>query len=451
MNDNIVAISTSLGVGAISIIRLSGKDVIQIVNRIFQGKDLESVESHTIHYGHIVKEEEIIDEVLVSVMKAPRTYTMEDIVEVNCHGGIATTNKILEIILEDDIRLAEPGEFTKRAFLNGRIDLTKSEAVMDLIESKTESSRKLAMNQLQGKVYDMIENFRDDLKDLISQIEVNIDYPEYYDIEITTTEKVTSKVAEMKEKLSKIIEESKNSQIIKNGINTLIIGRPNVGKSSILNKLLDEEKAIVTDIAGTTRDTVEGQITLNNIALNIIDTAGIRTTQDKIEQLGVEKSLSLIDKADLVIVVLNGNESITKEDKAILSRVGDKTTIVVINKNDLDQKIEKECLHDYRIVSTNTNTMDGINPLKEEIVHLFNLGQIEEQDYTYLTNVRQIGKAKEALQKLNDAELALKDDLPLDMIEIDLKSCFDLLGEIIGKTYSDEIIDHLFEKFCVGK
>lgn len=451
MNDNIVAISTSLGVGAISIIRLSGKDVIQIANRIFQGKDLESVESHTIHYGHIVKEEEIIDEVLVSVMKAPKTYTMEDIVEVNCHGGIATTNKILEIILEDDIRLAEPGEFTKRAFLNGRIDLTKSEAVMDLIESKTESSRKLAMNQLQGKVYDMIETFRDDLKDLISQIEVNIDYPEYYDIEITTTEKVTSKVAEMKEKLSKIIEESKNSQIIKNGINTLIIGRPNVGKSSILNKLLDEEKAIVTDIAGTTRDTVEGQITLNNIALNIIDTAGIRTTQDKIEQLGVEKSLSLINKADLVIVVLNGNESITKEDKEILSRVGDKPTIVVINKNDLDQKIEKEGLHDYRIVSTNTNTMDGINPLKEEIVHLFNLGQIEEQDYTYLTNVRQIGKAKEALQKLNDAELALKDDLPLDMIEIDLKSCFDLLGEIIGKTYSDEIIDHLFEKFCVGK
>ena len=451
MNDNIVAISTSLGVGAISIIRLSGKDVIQIANRIFQGKDLERVESHTIHYGHIVKEEEIIDEVLVSVMKAPKTYTMEDIVEVNCHGGIATTNKILELILEDDIRLAEPGEFTKRSFLNGRIDLTKSEAVMDLIESKTESSRKLAMNQLQGKVYDMIENFRDDLKDLISQIEVNIDYPEYYDIEITTTEKVTSKVAEMKEKLSKIIEESKNSQIIKNGINTLIIGRPNVGKSSILNKLLDEEKAIVTDIAGTTRDTVEGQITLNNIALNIIDTAGIRTTQDKIEQLGVEKSLSLIDKAYLVIVVLNGNESITKEDKEILSRVGDKPTIVVINKNDLDQKIEKEYLHDYRIVSTNTNTMDGINPLKEEIVHLFNLGQIEEQDYTYLTNVRQIGKAKEALQKLNDAELALKDDLPLDMIEIDLKSCFDLLGEIIGKTYSDEIIDHLFEKFCVGK
>lgn len=451
MNDNIVAISTSLGVGAISIIRLSGKDVIQIANRIFQGKDLEGVESHTIHYGHIVKEEEIIDEVLVSVMKAPKTYTMEDIVEVNCHGGIATTNKILELILEDDIRLAEPGEFTKRAFLNGRIDLTKSEAVMDLIESKTESSRKLAMNQLQGKVYDMIENFRDDLKDLISQIEVNIDYPEYYDIEITTTEKVTSKVAEMKEKLSKIIEESKNSQIIKNGINTLIIGRPNVGKSSILNKLLDEEKAIVTDIAGTTRDTVEGQITLNNIALNIIDTAGIRTTQDKIEQLGVEKSLSLIDTADLVIVVLNGNESITKEDKEILSRVEDKTTIVVINKNDLDQKIEKEYLHDYRIVSTNTNTMDGINPLKEKIVHLFNLGQIEEQDYTYLTNVRQIGKAKEALQKLNDAELALKDDLPLDMIEIDLKSCFDLLGEIIGKNYSDEIIDHLFEKFCVGK
>ncbi len=451
MNDNIVAISTSLGVGAISIIRLSGKEVISIVNHIFLGKDLENVNSHTIHYGHIVKNNEIIDEVLVSVMKAPRTYTMEDVVEINCHGGIATTNKILEILLEDEIRLAEPGEFTKRAFLNGRIDLTKSEAVMDLLESKTESARKLAMNQLQGKIYDMVENFRKELKDLISQIEVNIDYPEYYDIEVTTIEKVTEKVGKMIEKLKKVIEESKNSQIIKNGINTLIIGRPNVGKSSILNKLLDEEKAIVTDIAGTTRDIVEGQITLNNIALNIIDTAGIRSTQDKIEQIGVEKSLSFIEKADLVIVVLNGNEGITKEDKEILSKVKDKTTIVAINKNDLEQKIEKKELEEYQVVSTNTNTIEGIDSLKEEIINLFHLGKIEEQDETYLTNVRQIGKAKEALEKLKDAELAIRDNLPLDMIEIDIKSCFDLLGEITGKTYSDEIIDHLFENFCVGK
>ena len=384
-------------------------------------------------------------------MKAPRTYTMEDVVEINCHGGIATTNKILEILLEDEIRLAEPGEFTKRAFLNGRIDLTKSEAVMDLLESKTESARKLAMNQLQGKIYDMVENFRKELKDLISQIEVNIDYPEYYDIEVTTIEKVTEKVGKMIEKLKKVIEESKNSQIIKNGINTLIIGRPNVGKSSILNKLLDEEKAIVTDIAGTTRDIVEGQITLNNIALNIIDTAGIRSTQDKIEQIGVEKSLSFIEKADLVIVVLNGNEGITKEDKEILSKVKDKTTIVAINKNDLEQKIEKKELEEYQVVSTNTNTIEGIDSLKEEIINLFHLGKIEEQDETYLTNVRQIGKAKEALEKLKDAELAIRDNLPLDMIEIDIKSCFDLLGEITGKTYSDEIIDHLFENFCVGK
>lgn len=451
MNDNIVAISTSLGVGAISIIRLSGKEVISIANRIFQGKDLESANSHTIHYGHIIKNKEIIDEVLVTVMKAPRTYTMEDVVEINCHGGIATTNRILEILLEDEIRLAEPGEFTKRAFLNGRIDLTKSEAVMDLLESKTESARKLAMNQLQGKIYDLVENFRKELKDLISQIEVNIDYPEYYDIEVTTIEKVTEKVEKMIEKLKKMIEESKNSQIIKNGINTLIIGRPNVGKSSILNKLLNEEKAIVTDIAGTTRDIVEGQITLNNIALNIIDTAGIRSTQDKIEQIGVEKSLSFIEKADLIIVVLNGNEGITKEDKEILSKVRNKTTIVAINKNDLEQKLSKEELEEYQVVSTNTNSIEGIDSLKEEIINLFHLGKIEEQDYTYLTNVRQIGKAKEALEKLKDAELAIRDNLPLDMIEIDLKSCFDLLGEITGKTYSDEIIDHLFENFCVGK
>lgn len=451
MNDNIVAISTAMGVGAISIIRLSGKDVIPITNSIFKGKNLEKVDSHTINYGYIINNNEIIDEVLVTIMKSPKTYTTEDVVEINCHGGIATTNKILEIILTKDIRLAEPGEFTKRAFLNGRIDLTKSEAVMDLLESKTETSRKLAISQLQGNTYNMIENFRNDLKDLISSVEVNIDYPEYYDIEVVTIEKIKEKVKQMKEKLDKIIKESRNTKILKSGIDTLIVGRPNVGKSSILNKFLDEEKAIVTDIAGTTRDIVEGQVILNNISLNIIDTAGIRTTEDKVEKIGVEKSLSLIERADLVIVVLNGEEELTNKDKEILEKTKDKTTIVVINKNDLNQKIDKGLLKEYTVVSTNTNSIDGIDPLKNKIIEMFNLEEIESKDYNYLTNIRQISLAKQAYQKLEEVEKGIISELPIDMIEIDLRDCFDLLGEIIGKTYSDEIIDNLFEKFCVGK
>ena len=451
MNDNIVAISTSMGVGAISIIRLSGKDVIPITNSIFKGKNLEKVDSHTINYGYIINNNEIIDEVLVTIMKSPKTYTTEDVVEINCHGGIATTNKILEIILTKDIRLAEPGEFTKRAFLNGRIDLTKSEAVMDLLESKTETSRKLAISQLKGNTYNMIENFRNDLKDLISSVEVNIDYPEYYDIEVVTIEKIKEKVKQMKEKLDKIIKESRNTKILKSGIDTLIVGRPNVGKSSILNKFLDEEKAIVTDIAGTTRDIVEGQVILNNISLNIIDTAGIRTTEDKVEKIGVEKSLSLIERADLVIVVLNGEEELTNKDKEILEKTKDKTTIVVINKNDLNQKIDKELLKEYTVVSTNTNSIDGIDPLKNKIIEMFHLEEIESKDYNYLTNIRQISLAKQAYQKLEEVEKGIISELPIDMIEIDLRDCFDLLGEIIGKTYSDEIIDNLFEKFCVGK
>ncbi len=451
MNDTIAAISTALGVGAISIVRMSGKDSISIANSIFSGKDLEKVATHTINYGFIKDNEEIIDEVLVSVMKAPHTYTAEDIVEINCHGGITTTNKVLETLLKHGARLAEPGEFTKRAFLNGRIDLTKSEAVMDLLESKTESARKLAINSLQGKTALLVDNFRDKIKQLISSIEVNIDYPEYYDIEVVTLEKIKEETANMKQELENIIKESENSKIIKNGIDTLIIGRPNVGKSSILNKFLDEEKAIVTDIAGTTRDIVEGQVMLDNIVLNIIDTAGIRQTEDKVEKIGVEKSLSLIDRADLVIVVLNSNEKLTLEDIEILEKTKDKNTIVVLNKNDLDRNIELDKLKDYNLVSTNTNDLEGIDALKNKIKEMFNLEQISTKDYNYLTNVRQISLAKNAYQKLIDVETGLKDNLPVDMIEIDLRDCFDILGQITGKTYSDEIIDNLFERFCVGK
>ncbi len=450
MNDTIAAISTSLGIGAISIVRMSGTDAIKIANKIFS-KDLENVKSHTINYGFIKENGEVIDEVLISVMKAPHTYTTENIIEINCHGGITTTNKVLETLLKNGARLAEPGEFTKRAFLNGRIDLTKSEAVMDLLESKTETARKLAINSLQGTTAKLVDNFRNKIKQLISSIEVNIDYPEYYDIEVITLDKIKEETTKMKKELENIIKESENSKIIKNGIDTLIIGRPNVGKSSILNKFLDEDKAIVTDIAGTTRDIVEGQVMLDNIVLNIIDTAGIRETEDKVEKIGVEKSLSLIDQADLIIVVLNSNEKLTKDDLELLEKTKNKKTIVVLNKNDLERNIELEKLKEYNLVSTNTNNLEGIDNLKDKIKEMFNLEQISTKDYNYLTNVRQISLAKNAYQKLIDVENALKENLPVDMIEIDLRDCFDILGEITGKTYSDEIIDNLFERFCVGK
>lgn len=450
MNDTIVAISTTMGVGAISIVRLSGKEAISIANKSFKEKNLEEVPTHTIHYGHIYDGEELVDEVLISIMRGPRSFTAEDIVEINCHGGIITTNKILETMLNNGARLAEPGEFTKRAFLNGRIDLVKSEAVMDLIESKSDEARKIALSQLGGRTSNLISNFRKTLKFLLSSIEVNIDYPEYYDIEVMTIEKVKEQVTKMKKELLTLVNESENTVTIKNGIKTVIIGKPNVGKSSILNKLLEQEKAIVTDIAGTTRDIVEGEIYLDGVLLNIIDTAGIRSTDDVVEKIGVEKSLSMIDEADLVIVVLNNNEKLTEEDKEILEKTKDKTRIIVINKNDLEKNIEiSQELEN--IVETNTNDYEGINSLKNKIKELFNLEKIQTKDYTYLTNSRQISLAKQAYKSLLSAEEAIEEDAPVDIIEIDLKECFDILGEIIGETYSEEIIDNLFENFCVGK
>lgn len=450
MKDTIVAISTSLGVGAISIVRLSGQESISIVNKCFKGKDLSKVATHTINYGHIYDDKDLIDEVLVSVMKAPKSYTSEDIVEINCHGGIIATKRILQTMLNNGARLAEPGEFTKRAFLNGRIDLVKSEAVMDLINSKSDEARKIALTQMSGKTSNLIINFRNKLKQLLSSIEVNIDYPEYYDIEVITVDKIKTETEKMKKELENLIKESENTVTIKNGINTVIVGRPNVGKSSILNKLLDEEKAIVTDIAGTTRDIVEGQIYLDGIPLNIIDTAGIRKTDDIVEKIGVEKSLAMIDKSDLVIVVLNRNEKLTPEDLDILTATEAKTRIIALNKNDLERHINLP-LNLENVIETNTNDVDGINSLKNKIKQLFNLEQLTMKDYTYLSNSRQISLAKKAYKNLLDAEEGIKNNQPIDMIEIDLKDCFENLGEIIGINYSEEIIDNLFENFCVGK
>lgn len=447
IEDTIVAISTALGVGAISIIRISGTDAISITNSIFKGKDLEKVASHTINYGHIMHNNEIIDEVLVSVMKAPKTYTTENIVEINCHGGIATTNKILNILLNKGCRLAEYGEFTKRAFLNGRIDLLKAQGIMDLIESKTEQSRKLAINQLSGVTTNYIKELRQEILEIIAHIEVNIDFPEYEDIEEKTSEQILKDLINIELKLKKIMYESQNAKIVREGINVVILGKPNVGKSSILNRLLNENKAIVTNIAGTTRDIVEGQIILDGIVLNIIDTAGIRETDDLVEKLGVEKSKELMKSADLILFIINNNEEITEEETEIINLIGDKNHIIIKNKNDLpklNNYNEENCL------SINTND-DSIDVLKNKIKEIFDLEKIECNDQTYLTNARSLALLDKCYQNVNNIKETLKLKMPIDIIEIDLKDMWNLLGEIIGETYKDDLITQLFSQFCLGK
>lgn len=450
MNDTICAISTALGIGAISIIRVSGDEAIDIVNKIFD-KDLTKKESHTINYGHIVYNGEIIDEVMVSIMKSPKTFTKEDIVEINSHGGVAVTNKVLEILLLEGARLAEPGEFTKRAFLNGRIDLVEAESIMDLIESKTETSRKLAISGMEGKVSKLVKNIIDNLVKVNANIEVNIDYPEYEDIEIVTKEKIEEMSKYINKELTKLLNESENGKLIKDGINTLILGRPNVGKSSILNKLIEEDKAIVTSVAGTTRDIVEGQIRVNGILLNIIDTAGVRETEDIVEKIGVEKSLSLVNDADLIILVFNNNEKLTDEDKKLLEYTKEKKRIIVINKIDLENNLDISNLKNERIVKISALKDSGIENLKNEINDMFNLEEINLGDFTYLSNSRQISLVKKAVEISKNLEDALNNDVPIDLLEIDIKEICEILGEIIGESYDDKLIDTLFSNFCLGK
>jgi len=454
MNDTICAIATSQGVGAIAIIRVSGEDSTTIVNKIFKGKDLTQVSSHTINYGHIINEKgETIDEVLVSVMKAPRTYTTEDTVEINTHGGIAPTNKVLELLLENGCRLAEPGEFTKRAFLNGRIDLLEAEAVMDMIEAKTDIQRKMAINQIGGKTSQLIDELRSDMVQIISNINVNIDYPEYDDVEMITNEILIPKITNLKNKINKVLKESENGKIIKEGIKTTIIGRPNVGKSSLLNALLEEDKAIVTDIAGTTRDIVEGQITINGILLNMIDTAGIRDTEDKIEAIGVEKSLKIMEEADLILFMLNNNEPLTEDVKELLKKIKNKNYLILINKIDLEPKFARKELEidSTRLISLSITENKGIDTLKDKIVELFHMDEIETKDPTYLNNTRSISILKRCLKRVEEVEQSLKDDLPIDMIELDIKNIWEELGTINGSTYEDELLDEMFKRFCLGK
>ena len=448
MNDTICAISTALGVGAISIIRVSGEEAINKVANLFDGKNLNEVKSHTIHYGHIINNGEVIDEVLVTVLKAPKTYTKEDIVEINSHGGISTTKKILEILIANGIRLAEPGEFTKRAFLNGRLDLTEAEAVNSLIKSRTDLERKLALNTLSGKVSKKINKVREIIVELLANIEVNIDFPEYEDALEITLENLPPKLNEIKKELENLLEEGKIGKIIENGIKVAIVGRPNVGKSSILNALLKENKAIVTDIAGTTRDIVEGEVELKGIALKFIDTAGIRKTKDIVEKIGVDKSLEMIDESDLVIHVLNNNEVLTEEDKEIMEKIKDKTHITFINKSDLPTKLK---ITKEDIVKGNTIALNGLDELKDKIGELFDLERINNSNLEVVSSAREIGLLNEALNSIDQALNNVSSKLPVDMIAIDIKKAWDLLGEITGESYQDELLDTLFSKFCLGK
>ena len=453
MNDTICAISTSTGIGAISIVRVSGPEAISIVNKIFKGKDLTKVDSHTINYGHIVDQDIIVDEVLVSIMKAPKTFTTEDVVEINTHGGIAPTNKVLELLLENGCRLAEPGEFTKRAFLNGRIDLLEAESVMDMIDSKTDIQRKMAMNGINGKTSNLINELRSDMVQIISNINVNIDYPEYDDVDIITNDLLIPKITNLKDKINKILKESINGKIIKDGIKTAIIGKPNVGKSSLLNALLEEDKAIVTDIAGTTRDIVEGTISINGIVLNMIDTAGIRDTEDIIENIGVEKSLKIMDEADLVLFMLNNNEEVTDDLIELSTKLVDKKYLVLVNKIDLERmlNLDKLNIDKDRIVNLSIINNQGIDELKDKIVELFKLNELETKDPTYLSNTRSISILKNCLKKTEEIEESLKNNLPIDMIELDIKAIWEELGKINGSTYEEELLDEMFKRFCLGK
>ena len=453
MNDTIATISTALGVGAISIIRVSGPESIEIVNKIFT-KDLSNIESHTINYGYIKDGENIIDEVLVSLMKAPKTYTREDLIEINCHGGIATTNKILELLIKNGCRLAEPGEFTKRAFLNGRIDLVQAEAVNSLLNATTDISRKQAINELQGNNSNLIKELREKLIQMISNIEVNIDYSEYEDIEELTNSKILPKLKDYVFNLETIISKSKEGRIIKEGINVALIGKPNVGKSSLLNTLLEEEKAIVTNIAGTTRDIVEGQINISGVVFNLIDTAGIRNTDNVIEQIGVEKSKKVIKDCNLILLIFNNNDILTDEDKEIFNYVKEtnKPIIIIINKVDLETQLNKEYLSkDYKIVEISTKTKAGINDLKETIKETFNLEKIITDDINYSFNSRSIGLLEKSKDKIVAAINAINDNYPVDIVELEIKSAWEILGEIIGETYTEELLDNLFSRFCLGK
>ncbi|MFC3931739.1 tRNA uridine-5-carboxymethylaminomethyl(34) synthesis GTPase MnmE [Streptococcus dentapri] len=451
--DTIAAISTPLGEGAIGIVRLSGTEALNIANKVIKGKDIQKVSSHTINYGHIQDPDsgEILDEVMVSVMRAPKTFTREDVIEINTHGGIAVTNEILQLLIRQGARMAEPGEFTKRAFLNGRVDLTQAEAVMDVIRAKTDKAMNNAVKQLDGSLSNLINDTRQEILNTLAQVEVNIDYPEYDDVEEMTTNLMREKTQKFETLLTNLLKTAKRGKILREGISTAIIGRPNVGKSSLLNNLLREDKAIVTDIEGTTRDIIEEYANINGVPLKLIDTAGIRDTDDIVEKIGVERSKKALNEADLVLLVLNGSEKLTDQDRSLLNISKDSNRIILINKTDLPQQIEKDQLPDGAIpISVLQN--NNINLIEGRINQLFfdNIG-FAEKDATYLSNARHISLIEQALASLQEVNKGLELGMPVDLLQVDMTKTWEILGEITGDAAPDELITQLFSQFCLGK
>ena len=457
--DTIAAISTAPGEGAIGIVRISGDLAISIASSIYQcgTKQLEEQKTHTIHYGHIVdpKSGEVYDEVMVSVLRAPKTFTREDIVEINCHGGIVAINRVLQLVLRMGARLAEPGEFTKRAFLNGRIDLSQAEAVMDLIRAKTDKSMQLAMRQLDGQLSHLIQNLRQEILNTLAQVEVNIDYPEYDDVEEMTLQLLREKTQQVLQGIRALLNTASQGKILRDGLKTAIVGRPNVGKSSLLNVLLREEKAIVTDIAGTTRDTIEEYVNVRGVPLQLIDTAGIRETDDVVEKIGVERSRKALKEADFVLLLLNQSEILQEEDVRLLETTKGMKRIILFNKTDLPSKLSKEDIAPYanedEIVTTSMLNKEGIDQLEEKIAGYFFQGQMNERDATYLSNTRHIALLEKAEQALVEVQNGIEMEMPVDLIQIDFTRAWDLLGEITGDSVQDELLTQLFSQFCLGK
>lgn len=456
--DTITSISTPMGEGAIGIVRLSGPQAIEIGDTLYKGKKkLSEVDTHTINYGHIIDPEtnETVEEVMISVLRAPKTFTREDIIEINCHGGILTINRILELTMTYGARMAEPGEYTKRAFLNGRIDLSQAEAVMDFIRSKTDRASKVAKNQIEGRLSDLIKKQRQSILEILAQVEVNIDYPEYDDVEDATTEFLLEQSKNIKEEINRLLETGTQGKIMREGLSTVIVGRPNVGKSSMLNNLIQDNKAIVTEVAGTTRDVLEEYVNVRGVPLRLVDTAGIRDTEDIVEKIGVERSRKALSEADLILFVLNNNEPLTEDDQTLYEVVKNEDVIVIINKTDLEPRLDinevKEMIGDMPLIQTSMLKQEGIDELEIQIRDLFFGGEVQNQDMTYVSNSRHISLLKQARHSIQDAIDAAESGVPMDMVQIDLTRTWEILGEIIGESASDELIDQLFSQFCLGK
>lgn len=443
IEDTIVAVATSRMEAALSIIRLSGPHVFDVMKHIFK-KDLTKVASHTIHYGYIRDQDELIDEVLVNVYHGKRTFTGENMVEINCHGGVFITNRVLETCLKYGARMANPGEFSERAFLNGRIDLAQAESISDLISAKTIESSKLALSGVRGKVSNLIKDLKEDLIKIITQIEVNIDYPEYDDVEELTAQSLIPLTDQFISKLDHILDNARSGKLIKEGISTAIVGKPNVGKSSLLNALLQEDKAIVTDIAGTTRDIVEGSINLGGIILNMIDTAGIRETEDVVEKIGVEKSKEVLNQADLVLLVLDGSRPLEQQDQELLELTENMNRIIVVNKNDLNQVIDVEG------VSISAKNLD-IDYLQDEIKRMFNIGELVYNEEALISNTRHISLLEQAKMHTQKAIEAMHMQIPTDLIVLDLYDAWKDLKDILGEEAKEDLLDELFSRFCIGK